>query len=385
VSLASPLPQPRGPLVDVVVIGAGVMGAATAWQLARSGTHVVLIDRFAAGHTRGASHGASRIYRQAYGSGRYLRLAAEALPLWRELEAETGAALLTITGGVDHGDPATVAEIAGTLAAHGVRHEWLDPERAARLWPGMRFAGPVLHQPDRAGRIDADQAVAAFTAAARGHGVEIRRPLGVTGIDVCGDDLVRVRTTDGVLSARRAVVTAGAWTAGLLDGIAPLPSLRVTQEQPAYFPFRDKPPCVARQDDWPTFIHHGPGVYGLTDPCGDVKVGFHGTGPVCDPDRRTFTPEPDGMARLQDYVATWLPGLDRTRPRPISCTYTSTPDAEFVLKRHGPVVVGAGFSGHGFKHAPAVGRVLSDLATDRATDWATDWAIDGATAEVGAT
>lgn len=381
-SLASPLPRPRGPLVDVVVIGAGVMGAATAWQLARSGRQVVLVDRFAAGHTRGASHGASRIYRQAYGSARYLRLAAEALPLWRELEAETGAALLTITGGVDHGDPATVAGIAGILDDQGVPYGWLDPERAALRWPGMRFAGPALHQPDRAGRIDADQAVAAFTAAARGHGAEVRRPLAVTGIDVRGEDLVQVRTTDGVLSARRAVVTVGAWTAGLLDGVVPLPALRVTQEQPAYFPFRDTPPCVVREDDWPIFIHHGPSVYGLTDPCGEVKVGLHGTGPVCDPDRRTYAVEPDGMAQLQDYVATWLPGLDHTRPMPISCTYTSTADAEFVLERHGPVVVGAGFSGHGFKHAPAVGRVLADLATDRAGHWGTDRA--GATAEVGA-
>jgi sarcosine oxidase len=361
------------------------MGAATAWQLARSGRHVVMVDRFAAGHTRGASHGASRIYRQAYGSGRYLRLAAEALPLWRELEAETGAALLTITGGVDHGEPAAVAEIAAALAAHDVRHDWLDPERAELLWPGMRFAGPVLHQPDRAGRINADQAVAAFTTAARWHGAEVHRPLAVTRMDVRGDDLVRVRTPEGVLSARRAVVTSGAWTSGLLDGIVPLPPLRVTQEQPAYFPFRETPPCVAREHDWPSFIHHGPeDVYGLTDPCGEVKVGLHGTGPVCDPDRRTFAPEPDGMAQLQDYVATWLPGLDHTRPTPISCTYTSTPDAEFFLERHGPVVVGAGFSGHGFKHAPAVGRVLADLATDRAAGWETDPAADGATAEVRA-
>jgi sarcosine oxidase len=383
VSLASPLLRPRSPLVDVVVVGAGVMGAATAWQLARSGRRVVLIDRFAAGHTAGASHGASRIYRQAYGAGRYLRLAAAALPLWRELEAETGAALLTVTGGVDHGEPDAVAEIAATLAAHDVPHALLDPDHARLLWPGMRFAGPVLHQPDRAGRIDADQAVAAFTAAACGLGAEMRRPVAVTGIDVRGDDLVRVHTAGGVLSARRAVVTVGAWSSGLLDGVVPLPSLRVTQEQPAYFPFREKPPCVARHDDWPTFVHHGPGVYGLTDPCGEVKVGFHGTGPVCDPDRRTFTPEPDGMARLQDYVATWLPGLDPTHPTPISCTYTSTPEAEFVLERHGPVVVGAGFSGHGFKHAPAVGRVLADLATDRPTRWGAETATEGAIAEVG--
>ena len=99
------------------------MGAAAAWRLARRGAKAVILDRFPAGHT----HGASRIFRHADTSPRYLRLAAEALPLWRELEAETGAQLLTITGGVDHGDRATTPLIADVLAEHGVPHEWLEP------------------------------------------------------------------------------------------------------------------------------------------------------------------------------------------------------------------------------------------------------------------
>lgn len=361
----APLPRPRSPLVDVVVVGAGVMGAAAAWRLARRGRKVVVLDRFPAGHTHGASHGASRIFRYADPSGHHLRLAAQALPLWRELEAETGAQLLTITGGVDHGDPAITAAVAAVLAEHGVRHEWLDPAEAALRWSGMRFDGPVLHQPDRAGRIDADQAVAALTAAARGRGAQVRRRVIATAVDVRGDDLVHVHTSAGVIAARRAVVAVGAWTGQLLDGAVDLPPLRTTQEQPALFPFHDVPPCVARPGAWPTFIHHGPGVYGLADPCGDVKVGLAGTGVECDPDLRTFAPEPEGLARLQDYVATWLPGLDAARPRPVSCTYTSAPDGGFSIERHGPLVVGAGFAGHGFKHAPAVGEALAALATDR--------------------
>jgi sarcosine oxidase len=143
VSPTSPLPQPRSPLVDVVVVGAGVMGAAAAWRLARRGAKAVILDRFPAGHTHGASHGASRIFRHADTSPGYLRLAAEALPLWRELEAETGAQLLTITGGVDHGDRATTSLIADVLAEYGVQHEWLEPSDAALRWPGMRFDGAV--------------------------------------------------------------------------------------------------------------------------------------------------------------------------------------------------------------------------------------------------
>jgi sarcosine oxidase len=353
VSLATPLPRPRTPLVDVVVIGAGVTGAAAAWRLARSGAKVVVLDRLPARHTRGAALGTSRIFRHAHRSPQNLRLAAEALPLWRELEAETGAQLLTITGSVDHGDPAVTSAIADVLSAHGVRHEWLTPSSAALHWSGMRFDGPVLHQPDGAGRIDADQAVAALIAAAQGRGARVRRPVTVTAVEVRHDDLVHVHSSEGVIAARRAVVTAGAAAAQLLDGAVDLPPLRTTQEQSALFPFHDVPPCVARPGAWPTFHHHGPGVFGLADPCGDVEVGLQGTA------------TPDGPTRLHDYVATWLPGLDASRPRPVGRIDTGTPDGE-VGARRGPLVVGAGFAGHGLPHAPAVGERLAVLALDRA-------------------
>jgi sarcosine oxidase len=347
------------------------MGAAAAWQLARRGREVVLLERFAAGHTRGASHGSSRMYRQTYTSAPYVRLAVEALPLWRQLEAETGASLLTITGGIDHGDPRRTEELAVSLAAHGIAHSWLGPHEAAQRWPGMRFDRRVLFQPDRSGVVRADQAVAALAAAAVGHGAVVRRSTPATAIRLRGDDLVEVGTPDGAFLARRAIVTVGAWSARLLDGLVELPPLRVTQEQPANFPLLGMNPCAPREVDRPTFIHHvgpedgwpGGGVYGMADPCGDVKVGFHGVGPECDPDRRSFTAEPAQLARLQEYVAEWFPGLDHTRPEPISCTYTTAPGSDFVLQRTGPLVVGAGFSGHGFKFAPAVGRVLADLAT----------------------
>jgi sarcosine oxidase len=68
------------------------------------------------------------------------------------------------------------------------------------------------------------------------------------------------------------------------------------------------------------------------------------------------------LAALRSYVRAWLPGADPDSFAPISCTYTSTPDEDFVLDRAGPFVVGAGFSGHGFKFAPTVGLILADLA-----------------------
>jgi sarcosine oxidase len=167
----------------------------------------------------------------------------------------------------------------------------------------------------------------------------------------------------GAVRARTAVVAAGAWTADVLGGLVPLPALRVTQEQPAHFaPLTEGLQWPAFTADpepsegWPS------GVYGLHSPDG-IKVGFHGTGPEVHPDARNYTAEPGQLAQLQEYVRRWLPGLDPGSADPISCTYTSTASGEFVLDRVGPVVVAAGFSGHGFKGATAIGRVLADLAT----------------------
>lgn len=360
--------------VDHLVVGGGVMGSAAAWQLARRGRDVVLLERFAPGHAHGASHGTSRIYRTTYAEPEYLDLAQEALRLWREVEDETGTELLDVTGGVSHGRRDGAAErradaIGAAFAARGIEHEWLDPAAAAERWPGLRFEGRVLHEVATAGRLHADRAVAALQGAAAAQGADVRHEVAVRHVERVPEG-VRVVTDGADVVARVVVVTVGAWSAGLLGspagGLLGQSPLVVTQEQPAHFALAPGTSPAG----WPAFTHDvGPGtawpsgVYGLATPGEGVKVGFHGVGPVVDPDRRSYRPEPGRLAALRDYVRTWLPGLDPDAYVPVSCTYTTTPDHDFVLDRRGPVVVGAGFSGHGFKFAPAVGRVLADLAT----------------------
>ena len=245
-----PVPAPRRApaprLVDVVIVGGGIMGVATAWQLARTGHEVVLLERFRPGHDRGAGHATSRIHRQAQASEPHVRLAAEALPLWREIERETGADLLRITGGIDHGDPARTAQLAAGLAAHGIGHRLLDPEAAAARWPGMRFDGPVLHQPDRTGRLHADHAVAALAAAAIGHGARIRYSTTATAVTVHGEDRVEIATSAGPVLARRAVVAAGAGTDALLRGhVEPAPLQVPGIGRPTSPSARTGPTCCA--------------------------------------------------------------------------------------------------------------------------------------------
>ncbi|MCS7478578.1 FAD-dependent oxidoreductase [Umezawaea endophytica] len=347
--------------VDVVVVGGGAMGSAAAWQLAARGADVLLLERFAHGHTRGASHGASRIFRVSYTEPVYIGLAHEALAWWRELEAGTGRELLTLTGGVAHGRTARLEHLARALDEADNPGTWLPLAEAAERWPGLRFDGRVFFHPV-AGRLHADHSVTALQEAAVELGATVRHETPVTGISVHGDQHVEVRTDGTTLHARRAVVAVGAWSSKLLGDLVRLPPLRVTQEQPAHFRPRDQGFA------WPSFTHdldtdtgYPSGVYGLATPGEGVKAGFHGTGPVVDPDTRSYRPEPDQLLALRRYARDWLPGVDPDDFDPISCTYTTTTTSNFVLDRVGPLVVAAGFSGHGFKFTPAIGRALADL------------------------
>ncbi|MFH8251912.1 FAD-dependent oxidoreductase [Microbacterium sp. B2969] len=357
---------------QVVVLGGGVMGAATAWQLARRGLDVVLIERFEAGHKRGASHGASRNFNVSYEDPGLLAWLHEAERDWRELEAETGTSVLTRTGIVNHGPGRDFQEVASAVSAGGFETELLSAEAASERWPGFRFAGPVLHTPE-AGRLNADRAVTGFAAAAAARGARVLHTTAVVGGSVSDDGVVvRVRSSSGETSLRadRLVVAAGAWTVDVLAALGAsfsLPPLRVTQEQPAFFA-----PLAGVPEDWPGFNHASSpadpatawfpsAVYGMGSPGEGVKAGWHGVGPETHPDRRTFTPDAELSALIRRYADEWLPGVDASAAAEITCTYTSTPDAAFFLERRGPVSVGAGFSGHGFKFAPVIGRVLADL------------------------
>ena len=349
---------------EFVVIGGGAMGSAAAWQLAARGKHVTLLERFAPGHAFGASHGPSRNFNVGYADPVHGALLVESERLWRELESETQSSLLEQVGMVSHGGHTEADEVHAGLRAVGIPSAFLTAGEAGERWPGLRFETRVLHMPT-GGRLHADASVHALQSAAAARGAEVRHNTKVLGIDVLADDRVVVTTDAGTVTARHAVVTAGAWTADLVGGLLDLPSLVVTQEQPAHFAVLDT------SFDWPGFTHRPraeddwwySGIYGMHTPGHGVKAGWHGVGPIVDPDARDFQSEPVQLAALRRYAREWLPGVDSDAVAEISCTYTTTPDSTFILDSAGPVTVGAGFSGHGFKFTPAIGRVLADLAT----------------------
>ncbi|MFT4220681.1 MAG: FAD-dependent oxidoreductase [Microbacterium sp.] len=356
----------------IVVVGGGAMGLATAWALTRRGEQPIVLERFARGHTRGASHGETRNVNNAYGQAHYLDLLARAREGWDALGEVEGEPLLRLHGLVSHGSGAALGsgdrirlpDIAGMLRERGIPAELLDGAEASRRWPGMRFEETVLHSPD-AGVVRAAAALRELERRIVAAGGEVRWETPVSRLEEDADG-VTVRTDAGALRADTVVVTAGAWTAKLLRdsgrGDIPLPPLRVTEESPAHFAPRD--PALP----WLSFNHFvAPGswpanVYGMPAPGEGVKVGFHRVGDEVDPDARPFQPVLQDV--LAEYVREWMPGLDPATAEPVTCTYTSTPNEAFVLDRSGRIVVGAGFSGQGFKFTPGVGATLADLVLD---------------------
>ncbi len=354
--------------VDVVVVGLGALGSATAYQLAARGCSVVGLEQFALGHERGASHDSSRILRHSYHTPGYVRLTFDAYGDWADLEAAAGEALVTTVGGLDFFPPGAAippADYVESMSALAVPFEQLDTAQVRDRWPQFRLPdGTVTLYQERAAIVPAARATAAMQRLARRHGADLRDWCPATGLCDLADAGVEVMTPNGAIRARRVVLCTDAWANRLLGDLDATLPLTTTLEQVTYF----APPRPADfvPELMPLWIWmDDPSFYGF--PCyGEqtVKAAEDCGGPAVDPDQRSFEPDAERLALLADFMAGFLPGSGAA-VRSKTCLYTLTPDRDFALGAvpgHEAVLVGLG-AAHGFKFAPTFGRLLADLAT----------------------
>jgi monomeric sarcosine oxidase len=351
----------RSDQVDVVIIGAGLAGSATAWALARRGRSAVVLEAFQPGHRRGSSHGSARIFRRAYPDPLYVRLSGEAQRLWRRLADEAGEELVQTTGGLDFGPARKQEKMHEILGTFGVPVELMPPAAAAERWPGVAFGDdPVMFHPD-AGVIDAERAMSVMVALAQAGGTEIHYGSPVVSVSASAAG-VAVRTADRSWHAPVVVVAAGAWLEPLLGGQVRLPPLAVTQQQAFHFA------PGAPDEPRPVFIYHGEvAMYGLLagrdgEVPGAVKIGEHGHGVTTTGDDRDGIVSPAGREEVRGFVRTTFEDLDPDPVGELTCLYTSTATEDFILDRQGPFVVCSACSGHGAKFAPLTGEIAADLA-----------------------
>jgi sarcosine oxidase len=355
---------------DVVVVGVGGMGSAALYHLARRGQRVLGIERFEIPNERGSSHGRTRIIRQAYFEHpSYVPLVRRAYELWRELESAAGEQLLFITGAVEGGPRIFEGAVRSSLE-HGLEFEELDGAEAGRRFPAFHLPPElrVVYQRD-GGFLLPERCIVAHVEAARSLGAEVRNGERVLEWSA-GENGVRVRTERGTVAAERLVLTAGAYSQ---DAARLPPGMVVAQRQVLAWlePLR---PELFAPDRLPVFnlaLEEGH-LYGF--PVHGVpgfKLGFY------DPDGRRG--DPDALPRevdesdevpLRRFAERYFPdGAGRTLDLK-ACLFELSPDEHFLIDRHPETelaVVGAGFSGHGFKFCSVVGEILADLAVDGET------------------
>jgi sarcosine oxidase len=316
----------------------------------------------------GSSHGLTRIIRLAYHEDpSYVPLLRRAYALWRELEHVSGERLLHITGSLEIGLPGSEI-FDGALAScriHNLPHEILSRQQINHRFPAYRlprqYAG--LLQPD-GGFLDPERCIAAHLALARALGASIRTDEPILDWEPAGDG-VRVRTGRGTYTADRLVVTAGAWLGKLVPALA---RLAVPERQVLAW-FRPQRPEHFAIDTFPVFIlsvdegnFYGFPMYGLPG----LKIGLHHhLEEVVDPDTMDRSAGARDEEILSACVANYLPdGLGETLALK-TCLYTNTPDRHFIIDQlpgFPQVVIGGGFSGHGFKFCSVMGEILADLA-----------------------
>jgi sarcosine oxidase len=347
---------------DVAVAGLGGFGSATAYHLASRGQRVLGLDRYPAAHDLGASHGESRIMRQAYFEGSsYVPLLRRTSELWERLAADVDEQLFQRTGGLFLGRPGTRVFDGSLVSARDwdIEHEVLDAGEVTRRFPALRPPADTaaLFEPD-AGILAPERAVSAHLRLAARAGADLRHDEPLVSWTAAGDH-VTVHTAHHSYDVASLVLTPGRWAGDLLADL----DLPLRVEQRIMHWFRPADVSRFRVGAFPLWIwdgEDGTSPYGVPAMDGEsVKTSIHFSA-----SRPAHEWTPDEIVEL---LGDLLPGLG-TLVRSVPCTYTLTPDEHFVIGRHplhDNVVLGCGFSGHGFKFTPVLGEVLADLATGR--------------------
>jgi sarcosine oxidase len=364
--------------VKAIVVGLGAMGSATCLQLARRGVSVIGIDQYEPPHAYGSTHGDTRITRLALGEGaEYVPLARRSHQLWRELEQESGARLLTQCGGVILARPGSPFFEQTRALAHRfeIEHEHLDNAQLRRRLAmfAVDEETEAYYEPG-AGILWPEVGVRTQLQLARRQGADLR--VGEQVIEwSASSDGVAVTTNAATYAADRLVLCAGAWLPQLVPETRELVAvyrqlLHWFEIREGYEQLRDMPVFVWDfGGERPEFVHLD-GFYGLPavdGPGGGMKLGTESYETTSAPDGRQHpATRVQSDAVYRDYVRDRLPWLGPETLKTASCLYTSTRGNRFVIDQHpehAAVLIVSACSGHGFKHSPAIGEAAARWAT----------------------
>jgi sarcosine oxidase len=359
------------------------MGSATALQLAIRGVSVIGIDQHHPPHAYGSTHGETRITRLAIGEGpEYVPLVRRSHELWTELEQQSGARLLTRSGGliIGHDGNEFVAQTRACALRYGIEHEDLSADDLRRQFPMFAAdqATEAYYEPT-AGYLQPEAAVRAQLELALQHGARLVLAERAERWTVSADG-VTVTTTTGTYSGSQLILCVGAWIADLFPEAGD--TFAVHRQLMYWFAIREG---YAQLREMPVFawdfggdegefvqFHGFYGFPALEGPAGGVKVGTTTyERPVTADQQHRWPTEPEVADMYEQNVARYLPWLGPELLRAAPCLYTSTRAGRFVIDRHpdhDTVWIVSPCSGHGFKHSPAIGEAIAQQVTTDTSD-----------------
>ena len=372
------------PTFDVATIGLGAVGGAALLAGARAHARVVGFDRFSPPHALGSTHGETRIVRAAIGEGAdYTPFALRNFELLDQLAAETSKTLQTrcgllVLGGVlPHASHAPAGFLDTTIQAarrYSIPHEVLDARAVRERFPAYAsYDGADAYYEPGAGMAYPERVVDAQIRTARELGAEVHVDTRVLAIASNGRT-VTIDTTKGRVEVGRAILAAGAWNPTFLPS-AVAKRLTVTRQTLHWF----EAPSFAgafEADHMPVFIWNELYGFPVASKGGGVKIATETLDAVIDPEDDSRPADQADIDNIESRVRPAFPQLGR-HLRAATCLYTSTPDFNFWVgphPDHANVTVVSACSGHGFKHAAALGEAVAmEALGHRATQIPEAW------------
>lgn len=363
---------------DAIVLGAGGMGSAAAYYLAAAGQKVLLLEQFELDHQKGSSYGESRVIRYSYDHPIYVELMRAAYPLWFALQEEAGERLYLQTGGLDFGYPheATFHKLQQSMDEAQLDYEYLSKQEITERFPQFRLDDGMagLFQ-SATGLLKPSRCVLAHVRLARKHGATVRDRTPVVNITPKTDSIEVVTPTE-TFTAARLVITAGSWTRSILASLGIDLPLTIMPCQLGFYQPDDL--AAFAPGRFPVFFAHMNGEYGEMPygiPHEDDSIGvkvttFYGWQTVRHPDEVNYTPSDEWLEKMRNFSRKYIPGVAGKTIYTRRCLYTMTEDKHFIVDRHPvhpQIVLGAGFSGHGFKFTTLIGKILAELAVEGKT------------------
>ena len=351
---------------DITIIGAGINGLCTAFQLIQRGhTNIALVEAKHLGHDWGSSHGKSRITRSAYADPVYVYMMQYCHQnSWPTLERVLGTSLRHPCKGLFYGpSDGQFQKYQRAMQETGANVQELSLQQAQKVFPQFRFhTSDGILQDHTSAVVSAAETIALLHEYCKKH-IDVYEHTPIVDIDT-SRDILALHTPTGVVQSEKIVVTAGPWTYRLFPALRS--RLTVVHQNVYYLDIAT--PEMGQVGIFPVWVELGMEpedmYYGLPEfRRQGIKVAKHNFQGDHDPDVRVSPLEEDTKPFLERFQSrlhipiVGVAGWER-------CQYTNTHNEDFILAHHPRdtrIVIGAGFSGHGFKFGPMTGEILADL------------------------